>query len=130
MGAIYEITCNACSETLDLSKAKETRKPGGQGRPNYIGLTRTSVHCRTQGHLRGQKAKTKSNPLHRHDIEGHGGHPQEYTARIMARERQQLPLNTLEALYIEKQCPGTSLNDKNEAGRGGIVRLRAVRGEG
>ena len=29
-----------------------------------------------------------------------------------------------------KHVAGTTMNDKNEAGRGGIVRLRAVRGEG
>ena len=112
------------------NKVKESRKPGGQARPNYVGMTRTSAHCRMQGHLSGQRAKSKSNPLHRHDVEGHQGEPQEYTARILASEQKQLPLNILEALYIEKQVAGTTMNDKNEAGRGGIVRLRAVRGEG
>ena len=63
-------------------------------------------------------------------MEEHQGEPQLYTARILASEQKQLPLNILEALYIEKQIPGTTMNDKNEAGRGGIVRLRAVRGEG
>ena len=83
-----------------------------------------------QGHLSGQRTKSKSNPLHKHDVEGHQGEPQQYTARILASEQKQLPLNKLEALYIEKQIPDTTLNDKNEAGRGGIIRLRAVRGEG
>ena len=85
------------------------------------------VHCRMQGHLSGQRAKSKSNPLHRHDVEAHNGIPQLYKCRILARERCQLPLNILEALYIEKQRPLTSLNDKNEAGRGGLVRMRATR---
>ena len=80
-----------------------------------------------QGHLSGQRAKSNSNPLHRHDVEAHGGVPQQYECRILARERNQLPLKILEALYIEKQRPLTSLNDKNEAGRGGLIRLRATR---
>ena len=97
---------------------------------NYVGKSRTSAHWRMQGHLSGQRSRSNSNPLYRHDVEGHEGIPQEYTARILATEGKQLPLNILEALYIEQQRPNTTLNDKNEAGRGGIVRLRAVRGEG
>ena len=83
-----------------------------------------------QGHLSGQRTKSKSNPLHRHDVEGHQGIPQQYSCRILASEQKQLPLNILEALYIEKQVAGSTLNDKNEYGRGEIIKLRAVRGEG
>ena len=131
MGVIYEVTCNACREPIDpQSQVKESRKPGGQPRPNYVGMTRTSAHCRMQGHLSGQRTKSKSNPLHRHDVEGHQGIPQQYSCRILASEQKQLPLNILEALYIEKQVAGSTLNDKNEYGRGEIIKLRAVRGEG
>ena len=108
---------------------KDNRGPGKQGKLNYIGMTSTSVHCRMQGHLSGQRAKLKSNPLHRHDQESHGGQEQKYTTRILRRERGLLPLSVIEALYIEKQLEGTSLNEKNENGRGGLVRLRAVRME-
>ena len=79
------------------------------------------------GHLKGQKAKNSSVPLHRHDRDHHGGEPQEYLTRILGRERSLLPLNILGALYIEKQSPGTSINSRIEAGRGGLVRLVATR---
>ena len=109
---------------------KESRGPGGQNRKNYVGMTRTSAHWRMQCHLSGQRSKASSNPLHRHDVEGHQGVPQQYTTRILAQEGKQLPLNILEALYIERQRKYTTLNDKNEGGRGGLVRLRAVTGVG
>ena len=57
----------------------------------------------------------------------YGGNPQTYTTRILRRERTLLPLTVVEALYIEKQYPETSMNDKNEAGRGGLVRFTARR---
>ena len=88
-GIIYEVTCNACREPIDpQNQVKESRKPGGQPRPNYVGMTRTSAHCRMPGHLSGLRAKSNSNPLHRHDVEGHLGEPQEYTARILASKRK------------------------------------------
>ena len=127
MGAIYKITCKSCREKVDPPISKEPRDPGGQKLDNYIGMTTTSVHWRMAGHLKGQKAKSSSNPLHRHDQEAHGGEPQEYLTRILGRERSLLPLNILESLYIEKQSPGSSINSRMEAGRGGLVRLVAIR---
>ena len=103
------------------------KDPGGQLRYNYIGMTSTSVHARMLGHLDGQKAKSSSNPLHRHDMEVHSGDPQVYSTRIIRKERTLLPLSLTEALYIEKQSPGTSLNGREEGGRGSIVRLQATR---
>ena len=58
-------------------------------------------------HLKGQRAKSNSNPLYRHDRDHHHGEPQEYLTRILGRERSLLPLSILEGLYIEKQSPGT-----------------------
>ena len=131
MGCIYEITCDACEDPVDLTTGgpldKDTKDPGKQRRPNYVGMTSTSVHWRMQGHLSGQKSKSSGNPLWRHDSETHGGNPQTYTTRILRRERTLLPLTVVEALFIEKQYPETSLNDKNEAGRGGLIRLVARR---
>ena len=44
-GVLYEITCNACRDPVDpgRSNIKETRKPGGQGQYNYLGMTRCSI---------------------------------------------------------------------------------------
>ena len=75
MGAIYEITCTTCKEPVkEGGEGPEcSRDPGGQPRYNYIGMTSTSVHCRMLGHLEGQKAKSGSNPLYRHDLDVHNG---------------------------------------------------------
>ena len=86
-----------------------------------------TAHWRMQSHLRGQKSKQDSNPLWRHDRECHEGIHQDYEARILVSERNLLPLCIMESLYIEKQQPETSLNDRNEFGRGGIIRLSANR---
>ena len=78
-------------------------------------------------HRDGQRRKYQTNALYRHDREEHGGEMQKYSARILTRERTLLPLNIVEGLYIEKQIEGTSLNGRNESGRGAIVRLQATR---
>ena len=80
-----------------------------------------------QSHLKGQKSKDKSNPLFRHDTEVHSGEMQTYKTRILNTERNLLPLCILEGLYIEKQDPAQRLNERNENGRGGLVRLIASR---
>ena len=78
-------------------------------------------------HLQGQRAKSSSNPLHRHDEECHDGEVQEYITRILTTERNILPLTIVEGLYIEKQFTGSSFNERNEIGRGALVRLVAHR---
>ena len=88
----------------------------------------SSVHSRMRDHLKGQRAKSNSNPLWRHDYEHHEGEPQKYKTRILSKEQRLLPLSVLEGLYIEAQRSGTSMNEKNERGRGGLVRLVATRG--
>ena len=42
-------------------------------------------------------------------------------------EKNLLPLSILEGLYIEKQDPTQRLNERNESGRGGLVRMIASR---
>ena len=53
----------------DTASVRESSEPGGHGRKNYVGMMATSVHCRMQSHLAGQRDKSRSNPLHRH-VEG------------------------------------------------------------
>ena len=50
-----------------------------------------------------------------------------YGTRIITTERNLLPLAVIEALHIEQQYPGSSMNDRNENGRGALVRLIATR---
>ena len=127
-GCIYEITCSSCQEAVAQDKTKDSRQTGTQEGHNYIGMTMSSVHSRMKDHLKGQRAKSNSNPLWRHDQEYHEGEPQRYKTRILNREQRLLPLSVLEGLYIEAQRDGTSMNEKNERGRGGLVRLVATRG--
>ena len=71
--------------------------------------------------------KLSSNPLWRHDDQVHEGVHQSYTTRILSKERNLLPLTIKEGLYIERQVPKTTLNDRNEFGRGSPIRLTAER---
>ena len=90
-------------------------------------MTRTSAHWRMMNYLQGQKSKRQRHPLHHHDTEILNGEVQIYKTRILGSERNLLPLCVLEGLYIEKQQLGTTMNEKNESGRGGLVRLTATR---
>ena len=126
MGCVYEVTCASCQEPIDQD-LKETRDPGGQAKLNYIGMTMCSIHSRMKDHLKSQRSKSSHNPMWRHDNEHHDGEPQQYKARILTRERSIFPLSLTEGLYIEGQYPGTSMNERNERGRGSLVRIRAER---
>ena len=90
-------------------------------------MSRTSVHNRMLGHLRGQRQKKQSCPLYRHDCDSHNGQPQRYTTEILASERKMVCLKCLEGIMIEKDSNDLLLNDRNEQGRGGIVRITARR---
>ena len=124
-GVVYRITCIQCDmdvltdETRNLSYDSETH--------NYVGMTRCSLHNRMLAHLRGQNAKSNKSPLFRHDIKCHEGVPQEYRCNILATEAKIVRLNCNEALRIEKQNPLFTMNERNEGGRGGVVRLTATR---
>ena len=87
----------------------------------------TSCHNRMRSHAQGHKYKLESNPLFRHDRDVHNGEIQEYTTRVVSKEKSIFPLTMLEGLHIEAQIEGTSLNERNEYGRGKLVRLTATR---
>ena len=124
-GVLYEISCKACNQKIQ--EPVTSRAPGSCQAPNYVGMTRTSVHCRMLGHLQGQRSKYTDNPLHGHDIDAHKGELQKYVTRVLATERNLLPLAIIEGLYIENQHPQSSMNGRNEQGRGALVRLIASR---
>ena len=94
---------------------------------NYVGMTRTSLHNRMLAHLKGQRMKSNSNPLHRHDLEVHQGTVQTYTSTVLATEAKIVRLHCNESLRIEKQNTELSMNKRNENGRGGVIRLTATR---
>ena len=93
----------------------------------YIGMTRTLVHNRMMSHLKTQRQKKTSCPLYRHDVKSHQGIPQRYTTEILASEKKLVRLNCLEGIKIERQPDNLLLNDRNERGRGGLVRITATR---
>ena len=88
-------------------------------------MTRCSVQYRMELHLKRQKSKNSGNPLYRHDRDVHNGAVQTYQTRILASEKNLLPSCIMEGLYIEKQ--NYTMNDKNEFGRGNLVRMTANR---
>ena len=79
------------------------------------------------GHLRGQRQKNQSCPLYRHDCDNHHGNPQKYTTEILASERKMVRLKCLEGIMIEREKDDLLMNDRNEQGRGGIIRITARR---
>ena len=79
------------------------------------------------GHLKSQKAKKSGCPLYRHDVDCHNGIPQRYITEIVASESKIVKLNCLEGIMIEKRDSPLLLNERNEQGRGGIVRISANR---
>ena len=108
-------------------QSKETRDPRGQSRYNYVGITMSSIHAQMKDHLKDQRSKVQKNPMYGHDLDAHNGEPQEYRARILTREKSVFPLSLTEGLYIEGQVPGTYINERNESGRGSLVRLSCLR---
>ena len=78
-------------------------------------------------HLETQQSKYNSSPLYRHDRESHGGEKQKYVMYSIGSEEKIVRLACLEALEIKKQPSNLLLNERNEHGRGGVVRFSALR---
>ena len=70
--------------------------------PNYIGLTRSSIHARMNAHLEGQRRHMSSNPLYRHDVHCHDGVKQVYTWKPIAAKKKIVRLYMNKALQIKK----------------------------
>ena len=78
-------------------------------------------------HLDGQRRKKSKNPLFRHDRDLHQGSPQPYVTTIKASEQKIVKLHCNKALRMERQDPAIRINERQEGGRGGIVRISAFR---
>ena len=86
------------------------------------------VHtCTKKDHLKDRRSKIQKSPKYCHDMEAHNGEPQYYKTRILTREKSIFPLSLTEGFYIEGQVPGTSINERNDSGRGLLVRLSCLR---
>ena len=125
-GIVYKIVCNTCKLTVITDNTGSTNIYNTETH-NYVGMSRTSLHNHMLAHLKGQKQKSMSNPLHRHDLEVHSGAEQEYTSTIIATEAKIVRLSCNESLRIGKQNPILSMNKRNENGHGGVIRLMANR---
>ena len=122
---VYKITCLSCTKEMGPSKGPD--KPGKEKSPHYIGMTTCSLHNRMKTHQSHQSSGNMKGPQARHDKECHQGEKQVYQTEIVAKERKLLTLYTNEALWIEGQDPQSSLNERQEGGRGGVVRIIATR---
>ena len=111
------IECNSCNQTIYT----ETDIP------RYIGMTRTTLHNRMLGHTKDHRSKCNKSPLYRHDRDCHNDMTQSYTMRKIGTEKKIVRLACLEALEIERQPENLIMNEKNEQGRGGLVRISALR---
>ena len=124
MGSTYYIKCKTCKEHIDPEIIDKPAVPGGIKSPNYIGMSATSLHARHKDHRKGHNARNKNNCLVKHEFEAHNGEKQQYIAGFINRQRGLLHLSLMEALLIEGQLAGTSLNDRKEKGRStGIIRI-------
>ena len=130
MGVVYAIKCNTCLQEIDPHVKECPSKPGGIKTSHYLGMTACSLHNRMQSHVDGQKnGNSSKNPLVRHDREKHNGVKQEYSTVTVSKEQNLLPLIMREAIMIESQHYGTSMNGKDERGRGNLIRIQASRQE-
>ena len=66
-------------------------------------------------------------PMARHDRDRYNGQKMSYTTKVIKKEKKLLSLCTTEALYIEKFPEKANLNERNEKGKGGLVRIYATR---
>ena len=78
-------------------------------------------------HLKDQRLKKESCPLNRHNVRHHNGERQKYETNIVASEKKILKLSCLEAVHIKKHPDRNLMNEKNERGRGGVVRITATK---
>ena len=106
-----------CDELVENTEREDPKQPGGVKGPNYIGMTAGSLHARHKDHCKGHKARPKKNCLVKHELYKHEGIPQEYSAKHIGREKGLLHLALKEAIMIECQIAGTSMNDRKEKGR-------------
>ena len=90
-------------------------------------MTQCSLYSRMMAHLKGQSAMSSNSLLYRHDMKCHGGVTQKYHCTILVTETKIVCHNCNEALRIEKQNLMYTMNERNEGGRGGVVRLTATR---
>ena len=87
-------------------------------------MSASSLHARHKDHRRGHHSRSERNCLVKHEIETHNGERQEYIAGFISRQKGLLHLALMEALLIEGQLAGTSLNDRKEKGRStGVIRI-------
>ena len=129
MGIVYVIRCKSCHQDIDPEIKESLQKPGGVKSHHYLGMTACSLHNRMIDHRKGHRRKDSGNPLFIHDQECHNGERQEYYSVTAHREILLLNLMMKEAILIEGQQSGTSMNGKQEKGRGKLIRIQAVRND-
>ena len=126
---VYIVTCDGCNmkveEGPELRTGPKPTEAGGESKLNYVGMTGTSLHARGKSHMTAVQLKWMSNVLALHCSERHAGEVQQFTMKGCTTHRTVLSRYKTEAVYIEHQNIGTSLNSRVEGGggRGGVIRL-------
>ena len=124
---VYIITCNECKERVcqgpDLENTAKPTEAGGEVHHNYIGMTGSSMHARAKAHVASMHAGDRNNALARHVQNAHAGIAQSFSMSMCTTHRTVLSRYKSEAIFIEKQLPCTSMNDRIEGGHGGLIRM-------
>jgi hypothetical protein len=149
MGSCYVLTCNECGEVVPdttttppgatqttlvagsrrpqrRSNRPHKKRPHHEGRPHYIGTSAKSLHARMLGHRRDIRGKQMSNAMAKHNSRQHKDaiEPPKCTMKLLSVHLANLGRQVSEGLYLEKQNPGLSLNDRMEWSRSrGIIRI-------
>ena len=98
---VYIITCNGCPEPVEGAESRgKTNEPGGETRPNYVGMTGTSLHSRSLAHTASVKYKNTSNAMARHMVDEHGGLDQGFMMKPMSSHRTVLSRYKTEGVVI------------------------------
>jgi hypothetical protein len=110
-------------------RKKTTKCVSYCGVKNYVGQTGRTAHCRMSEHSAAIARKDIKNALAKHMMSDYpeAGRPS-FMMKIISRHKSNLERNIYEALVIERQILGLSLNLRGEWGKDrGIVRLTASR---
>ena len=86
-------------------------------------MTGCSLHARMKSHMQSVSLRDSKSTLSKCIVEKHDGESMGFTMKPMTGHMTVLGRYKGEAVFIEQQQEGTSINGRMEGGRGGLVRL-------
>ena len=109
----YRIICKNCQKSSKLA--------------SYEGETGRPARVRLGEHFAGLKNKTKSNPLHKHQISVHPGENPDWEVKITGTFKNALSRQADEAVRIANLNPSSLINCKSEFNHPPINRVKVHR---